>query len=78
MLGLYLAIIAAWFWWVLVFGERRHARGALLIPILLPLALLLDTLEAFAKWASRSLGGFVDALNELIDGITKNKKGGAA
>jgi hypothetical protein len=58
MIGLYLAIIMAWMWAVLVFSPGRHMRGIVLLPIFLPVAIALrwltiglDLGQQAAAWA---------------------------
>jgi hypothetical protein len=45
MIGLYLAIIMAWMWVVLVFAPARHMRCIVLMPVYLPVAVALRWLS---------------------------------
>ncbi len=51
MLGLYLALIAVWMWTVLVLADRRHMRGILLLPLVVPTITALAIIQSLADSA---------------------------
>jgi len=84
MIGIYLAIIMAWMWAVLVFAPARHMRGIVLLPVFLPVALALrglsiglDLGQQAAAWAYNSwVVVWHDAFDKLDRWIDSAKKGG--
>ena len=68
MLGLYLALVAAWLWGCLVFAPKPGR-----VAVLLPVVVLWAIFVAFGAWLfDRLIDGsrnFFDQLNSWLDGL---------
>jgi hypothetical protein len=76
MNALFLALIAAWMWAILVFANRAHMRAILILWWLVPLLACISGIALIVDAARFVVSWVIDVLDDFDDAVFGSEKKG--